>query len=122
MISPSQSEGTNDFVLVGRDKKDIQMSFDKEAYAIIIADCIRTLKGELQLDVEAGIPYIETVFTSPSLLTKWKAAVRRKVLSLPFVESIVAFDAKVIGDMNDSKVTFSMTVTTDNGITEVISD
>lgn len=116
MNTLSQSPSTNDIVI---ENGDIKLAFDKEAYAIIIADCIRTLKGEIQLDVELGIPYMETVFTSQSLISKWKASVRRAVMNFPFVDGISYFEASVESDGPDKRVVFSMKVMTDKGIIEV---
>lgn len=111
-----QTKQTNDIVI---ENGDIKLAFDKEAYAIIIADCIRTLKGEIQLNVELGIPYMETVFTSQSLISKWKASVRRAVMNFPFVDGISYFEASVESDGPNKKVVFSMKVMTDKGIVEV---
>lgn len=116
MNTISQSPSTHDIVIEDR---DIKLAFDKEAYAIIIGDCIRTLKGEIQLNVELGIPYMETVFTSQSLISKWKASVRRAVMNFPFVDGISYFEASVESDGPDRKVVFSMKVMTDKGIIEV---
>jgi len=117
MFTLAQTKDTHDIVIDADGL--LSLSYDKEAYANIIADCVRTLRGELQLDVEAGIPYMETVFESIANLTQWKAAVRRKVNSLPFVSSIISFDADVIGDGASKKVVFTMNVYTDEGTVEV---
>jgi hypothetical protein len=116
MTTFAQTKNTNDLVI---ENGDIKLAFDKEAYAIIIGDCIRTLKGELQLDVEAGIPYMETVFTSQSLISKWKASVRRAIMNFPFVDGISYFEASVESDGPNKRVVFSMKIMTDKGIIEV---
>lgn len=114
----AQTSGTNDIVI---ENGDIKLAHGKEAYAIIIGDAMRTLKGELQLDVEAGIPYLETVFASPNFVTKWKAAVRRKLLSLPFVDGIVSFDAHVEGLSPNVVLKYTMRVSTNEGVVEVVN-
>ena len=37
---------------------DIRTVDGVEAYAVVIGDAIRTVRGELQLDTERGVPYL----------------------------------------------------------------
>ena len=70
----------------------IAVASGKDAQAHIIADAIRTLEGELQLDVEAGIPYQRTIWESRSNVELWQHFVRERVLAFPFVQEIVSLD------------------------------
>ena len=92
---------------------DLAIVSGKEAYANIIADVVRTCRGELQLDTGAGVPYFETVFASVNGMDIWKSAVRTRVLALPFVRSIHSFIASLNTDNHIPS--YSMTVSTDNG-------
>lgn len=85
----------------------------KEAYANVIADVVRTCRGELQLDTGAGVPYFETVFDSVNGIDIWKSEVRKRVLALSFVRSIDSFSAS--WNTENRVLSYSMTVSTDNG-------
>ena len=84
-----------------------------DAYSAMIADVVRTVRGELQLDTERGVPYFETVFKSVNGIDIWKNDVRKRVLALSFVRSIDSFSAS--WKPEDHILSYSMTVSTDNG-------
>lgn len=107
--------GMNDIFLSG--KGDFVLAEGVDAYATILADAIRTLIGELQLDVEAGIPWLETVFTSPNEIPLWKHNVSKAVLSYPFVMSVTSIATEIIPDSKIMK--YTLTVVTDLGNVEV---
>lgn len=96
---------------------DFAMSEGKEAYANVIADVVRTYRGELQLDTGMGVPYFETVFDSVNGIDIWKSEVRKRVLSLSFVRSIDSFSAS--WNTENHILSYSMTVSTDNGTVTV---
>ena len=84
-----------------------------DAYSAVIADVVRTVRGELQLDTGAGVPYFETVFDSVNGIDIWKSEVRKRVLALSFVRSIDSFSAS--WKTGNHTLSYSMTVSTDNG-------
>ena len=84
-----------------------------DAYSTVIADVVRTVRGELQLDTERGVPYFETVFKSINGIDIWKSEVRKRVLALSFVRSIDSFSAS--WKTENHILSYSMTVSTDNG-------
>lgn len=92
---------------------EIAMVTDKNAYAYIIGDAIRTVKGELQLDTENGIPYFATVFDRSDKLNIWKHYVEKKILGFDFVTGISQFNAEIIGD--DRMLKYDMIVETIDG-------
>ena len=92
---------------------DFAMSEGKEAHANVIADVVRTYRGELQLDTGMGVPYFETVFDSVNGIDVWKSEVRKSVLALPFVRSIDSFSAA--WKPENHILSYSMTVSTDDG-------
>ena len=116
MTTFSQNPATNDIethaVTIGGVTKHY-LSFDtgKQAYADIIGDTIRTVSGELQLDVNRGVPYFETVFKSANGIDIWKNDVRKRVLEFPFVKSIDSFDVSYA----NRKLEYTMHLTTDAG-------
>ena len=90
---------------------DLKVVDGIEAYAVIIGDAIRTVRGELQLDTEHGVPYFETVFKSVNGIDIWKNDVRKRVLEFPFVKSIDSFDVSYA----NRKLEYTMRLTTDAG-------
>ena len=98
-------------VIVDPVTHDIRTDDGVEAYAVIIGDAIRTVRGELQLDTERGIPYFETVFKSVNGIDIWKNDVRKRVLEFPFVRSIDSFDVSYA----NRKLEYTMRLTTDAG-------
>ena len=84
-----------------------------DAYRLIIASAIRNCRGEIQLDVERGVPYFETVFKSTNGIDIWKNDVRKIVNGRSFVKSIVSFD--VSWDPLNRKLNYEMVVETDEG-------
>ena len=102
--------GANDIFAHGG---NLAIMSGKEAYANIIADVVRTYRGELQLDTGTGVPYFETIFDSVNGIDIWKAEVRKRVLALSFVRSIDSFS--VSWKLENHVLSYSMTVSTDNG-------
>lgn len=95
---------------------DFAFSSGLSAYADIIADKVRTLEGEMQLDIEGGIPYQRTIWDNMSELDVWKIYVRQTVSALPFVKSIVSFTTNV----SDGKMlSYVLEVETDIGTVTV---
>ena len=91
-----------------------------EAYAQALEAVVQTLRGELQLDTEAGIPYFETVFASNQLIGQWAEAVRDAVKAKPFVKSIDGFVYSF--DSSEGKLNYRLAVTTDIGDLEITSE
>ena len=104
----TQSDGS---ALVDPVTHDIRTVDGVEAYAVVIGDAIRTVRGELQLDTERGVPYFETVFKSVNGIDIWKNDVRKRVLEFPFVKSIDSFDVSYA----NRKLKYTMRLTTDAG-------
>lgn len=100
-------------VIIDAVTHDIKTVDGVEAYAVIIGDKIRTVRGELQLDTERGVPYFETVFKSVNGIDIWKNDVRKIVNGLSFVKSIVSFD--VSWNPLSRKLNYEMVVETDDG-------
>ena len=98
-------------VIVDPVTHDIRTVDGVEAYAVVIGNAIRTVRGELQLDTERGVPYFETVFKSVNGIDIWKNDVRKRVLEFPFVKSIDSFDVSYA----NKKLEYTMRLTTDAG-------
>ena len=116
MTTFSQNPETNDIethavTVGGVTKRYLSFNNGKQAYADIIGDAIRTVRGELQLDTERGVPYFETVFKSVNGIDIWKNDVRKRVLEFPFVKSIDSFDVSYA----NRKLEYTMHLTTDAG-------
>ena len=86
-----------------------------DAYSAVIADVVRTVRGELQLDTERGVPYFETVFKSVNGIDIWKNDVRKRILEFPFVKSIDSFEASYA----NKKLEYTLHISTDAGAVTV---
>ena len=118
MTTFSQNPATNDIdthavAVGGVTKRYLSFNTGKQAYADIIGDTIRTVVGELQLDVNRGVPYFETVFKSVNGIDIWKNDVRKIMNGLSFIKSIVSFD--VSWDPVSRRLNYEMVVETDDG-------
>ena len=111
--SPANDITTHLVTVGGVTKRYLSFNTGKQAYADIIGDTIRTVRGELQLDVNRGVPYFETVFKSVNGIDIWKNDVRKIVNGLSFVKSIVSFD--VSWNPISRKLNYEMVVETDDG-------
>lgn len=70
----------------------LAMCDGKTCQAQVIEAAIRTVTGELQLDVEQGIPYFDTVFLRASLEEDWADEVTRRILEFSWVTGIPKFE------------------------------
>lgn len=106
------SQDSHNDIRIGSDGQFATVD-ELDAYSTVIADVVRTVRGELQLDMERGVPYFETVFKSVNGIDIWKSDVRKRVLALSFVRSIDSFSAS--WNTENHILSYSMTVSTDNG-------
>ena len=106
------SQDSHNDIRIGSDGQFVTVD-GLDAYSTVIADVVRTVRGELQLDTERGVPYFETVFKSVNGIDIWKSDVRKRVLALSFVRSIDSFSAS--WNTENHILSYSMTVSTDNG-------
>ena len=104
------SQDSHNDIRIGSDGQFVTVD-GLDAYSTVIADVIRTVRGELQLDTERGVPYFETVFKSVNGIDIWKNDVRKRVLEFPFVKSIDSFDVSYA----NRKLEYTMSLTTDAG-------
>ena len=114
-LAQTESAGEHSYDIYLTSTGDFAFSEGVRAYANIIADTVRTLEGEMQLNVDRGIPYQRTIWTSVSELGIWEIYVRNAVNSLPFVVAIEDMDVVVDG----THMSYTLVVTTDEGAVEV---
>lgn len=108
------TQDTQNDIRIGNDGQFVTVD-GLDAYSTVIADVVRTVRGELQLDTERGVPYFETVFKSVNGIDIWKNDVRKRVLEFPFVKSIDSFEASY----TNRKLEYTMHITTDSGAVTV---
>lgn len=100
------------------DNGDFELSDGKKAYGIILADAVRTVRREVQLDSSVGVPYDTTVWSQRKRLSLWKHYVRDLILGYDFVDAITKFDSVV-----DAKgiLNYDISVETEEGVVVVTS-
>jgi len=82
-----------------------------DAYAQIINAKMRTVRGECELNLDAGLPYFDTIFMSPRNRDIWMSEARSMIGELPFVISIKSFET----EFTDNTLYYIMQVITDLG-------
>lgn len=97
----------------------LAVSEGKQAEAEIVGCVLRTLLGEIQLNLSLGIDYLGTVFKSVGRTGIWKHFASQAVESLPFVKAIVSFDA--VWKPSTKTMDFTMVTETDEGEVEARS-
>lgn len=117
MMKTLSQSPTND-LYIGSDGQ-LSVTSGRLSYADTISDTIRTLKGEIQLDASIGIDYMGTVFKSISRTYIWKHYVTTAINALPFVKSILSFDASYVSQSRT--MNYSLSVSTDDGVVQVSS-
>ena len=118
MLTLAQSEGTHDIYL--DDDGQLATASDADAYAIVISDAIRTLRGEIQLNTKLGIPYLETIFLNQSGVQIWKHYVVQRILEFDFVDNVDRFDYYI--DFKSRVLTYEMEISTNSGKVSVRAD
>lgn len=72
----------------------LAMTTDAGALAQLSAQAVKTLRGELVFDTGRGMPNMGTVWAGTANLPQYEAALRRRLLALPGVRSIVALTSE----------------------------
>ena len=89
------------------------MASGKECQGVMIQTAIKTLLGELVLDLGEGIDYFGTVFSNtsaPYAARMWEELVRERVMEFPFVVSIIEFEYEI--DKATTTLNYKMIVET----------
>lgn len=101
----------NDIYLVNG---DIALCDGLKAQEQIVAAAIKTRMGELQFNVNKGIPYFTTIFNSSNkhYLDLWEAAVKKRVSEFDFISAIQSFEYDLNHDT--SRLTYRLVAKTTN--------
>ena len=116
MITFAQNKQDND-INIDAETKSIAIAKDKDACAVIIADAIRTIYGEMQLDNTTGVPYFTTIFESNYGSIGWKSSVMEVVSGFSFVYRIISFDYDI--DYSARTLNYTLRVLTEFGIIDI---
>lgn len=82
-----------------------------DACAQIISAKMRTSLGEMQLNMQNGVPYFQTVFVDKSFIPIWQDQVIKMLEAIDFVTEVSSFDCNTDGDM----LKYTAEIKTDNG-------
>ena len=93
---------------------NIALVSGKEAYAQIINAKMRTVVGEIQLNMRKGLPYFETIFENSTLLRVWESEAIKMLEALSFVIEVESFVCNVEG----TTVKYTSRIRTDRGVIE----
>lgn len=90
------------------------------AYEVVVADALRTLVGELQLDLERGIPWMTTILAKRNRVAVWKHYVENRITEFDFVRRIESFNVEY--DYTRNKVSFALVIVATDGRKAKIED
>lgn len=97
------------FVVAGQ----LAMADGRIAQGQILEAAILTVKGELQFDIERGIPYFETIFASQKFAPRWRAKAIERTMEFDWVQSVDSLTYSI--DSHEHTINYTMTVTTNLG-------
>lgn len=115
MTTFAQSGDTYD-ILLGADGQIATVS-GKDAYANLVSDALRTIRGEYPYDVELGVPYFQNCLGKSFTIEEWISDVQERAMAFSFVKSISAFSYSY--DARTKTVSYEMTLITDLGPLEI---
>lgn len=103
----------NDIFLDDLGNISVVESLDAETK--IIENVIKTQRGELQLEIEKGVPYFETIFSSSGDVSIWQNFMTDEVESVEGVIRVESFDVKI----TENTLSYEMNILTDYGNSEI---
>lgn len=90
---------------------NLAMATGRYALSYITLNAIRTVRGELVYNTEAGVPYFTTVFENPPNLRLWEYYVRETALAVDGVISVDSF----LCEIKNNAVSYEMVMSTEWG-------
>ena len=82
-----------------------------DAYVQIVNAKMRTVLGELPMDVNGGLPYFQTIFKDASMVDVFEAEAVKMLEGIDFVSSVKSFTCEVRGDV----LYYTSEIVTDRG-------
>lgn len=85
---------------VSHEINTVELCIDEDAVAAanVVDSVLNTQRGELQLDTERGIRYLETIFSSPHRRLEWETEMREAIERMPFVTELDEFKTSIVDD------------------------
>ena len=78
---------------------NLAITIGMDAYAQIVNAKMRTILGELPMNVNGGLPYFQTVFKDGSMVDVFEAEAVKMLEEIDFVSSVKSFTCDVRGDV-----------------------
>jgi hypothetical protein len=97
MLSTFALDVNNDFVT--DESGNLLMLHGIDAIAQTVKNYASTLQGEMILDIESGIPFFSTPLGRPNDLRRYEAFLRRRILQVPGITSIISLEASQVEDV-----------------------
>lgn len=96
---------------------DFTMLEGKKAYGIVLADAVRTVKGEIQIDSSIGLPYVSTAWENKK--KEYVHYLKTLILSYEFVLEITKLEVEIT---SGGTLSYMITVETKDGSINLSSD
>lgn len=89
----------------------------KKAYGLVLADAVRTVKGEIQIDSSIGLPYVSTAWENKK--KEYVHYLKTLIMSYEFVLAIKKLDVEIA---SGGTLKYDITVETKDGNIDVSSE
>ena len=90
---------------------NLQIATDKDAIASACATAIRTLRGELQYNMDFGIPYFDVLYTNQPNLDMFRHYILSTVQDIDGVTAIKSLNFQISGET----LRYELTIKTGEG-------
>lgn len=105
-------ETVNDICLDGNN--NLCMISGLDATMNVLKNVVRVNTGELQYNINKGVPYFQTIFTDKSLLYLWASYLSVAIENTENVQSINNMDFEY--DEAESKISYTAEILTTDGV------
>lgn len=106
----------NDLVLDASGKNVLMVS-DMTALLNVVSNVARTMRFELQYNLNKGIPYMQTIFQDATKVALWASYMQEAILAVDKVKGISYFDIKY--DPSKSLLSYTAGILTEYGSTTI---
>lgn len=100
------TDENNDLYLNGQNQ--VATGSDNEAIAQIVINALRTIKGELQLNIDSGVPYFETIFNKNPDIQLWQGFMIEEAEKIDGVIKVDSMDITI----DDDQLSYEMKIKT----------
>lgn len=103
--------------IVFNDLKNLELTDGLDALMCVIRNVVMTNKGELQLNISNGIPYLQQIFQDPNMIALFKSELQSSIEGVNEVENVKYIETEY--DSTTSTLSYRVGINTLYGETEL---